>query len=631
LLKRRGKEARQKWLRVLTSVLAWRFPGVDPDRFLTWMYPKVRWFFTTWFFAAFCILLSSAALLVLRNFDEVQRRLPEFYQFFGFQNLLMMSGILIVTKSLHELGHGMMCKHFGGECHEIGFMLLVLTPAMYCNTSDSWILPNKWHRIAIGAAGMYVELVLAGICTWIWFYSQPGWLNHVALNIVFLCSVSTVMFNANPLLRYDGYYMLADLLEIPNLSQKSQLSLINRLRTICLGMDPVPSRFLPERNQSLFAAYSVASFAYRWFVYFSIMWFLTKVFEPYGLEILGYSMIAFSLVGMVLVPAFKLVKFFKAPGRWRQVKKPRLIISLAVGAAILAAIAMIRVPHHIYAPFVVRADQAEYVYVMAPGNVQAIHVQPGQRVEAGTPLITLDDPDMRLSLEQLRGEKYSLTREIEAREKMARTAVEMAREIGKLQAKLASVTKQIELLEANVAKLRIASTTAGVVYPPPEAPRSEDVAQPVAWSRTPLDQENLGALLPQQTLVCVIGEPRRMRAVLLLEQSDVQFVRGDQPVQLILDEFRDLRLGGTVTSISRNQLAELPSELSTTHGGPVGGAPSPSGQERPQLTYFEAFVPLHNLEVPLTPGFRGIAKIRVEQASLGWRLLRLLRTVFYFR
>jgi putative peptide zinc metalloprotease protein len=338
LLKRRGKERRQKWLRVLTSVMAWRFPGVDPDRFLSWLYPKIRWCFSRAFFTLVCLLCGSAALLALRNLDEVQRRLPDFYQFFGFNNLLMMGGILIFTKSLHELGHGLMCKHFGGECHEIGFMLLVLTPAMYCNTSDSWVLPNKWHRIAIGAAGMYVELILAGICAWIWWYSQPGWLNHLSLNIVFLCSVSTVIFNANPLLRYDGYYMLSDLLEIPNLSQKSQLSLINRLRTICLGMDPVPSRFLPERNQSTFALYSVLSFVYRWFVYLSIMWFLTKVFKPYGLEILGYTMIVATLIGIVVVPLYKLAKFFKVPGRWRQVKKPRLIASSIVVLAALTGI-----------------------------------------------------------------------------------------------------------------------------------------------------------------------------------------------------------------------------------------------------------------------------------------------------
>ncbi len=631
LLKRNSKEVRQKWLRVFTSVLAWRFPGVDPDQFLTWLYPKIRWAFSRAFVTCVGLLCASAALLVLRNLDEVQRRLPEFYQFFGFQNMLMMGGILVFTKSFHEMGHGMMCKHFGGECHEIGFMLLVLTPAMYCNTSDSWVLPNKWHRIAIGAAGMYVELILAGICTWIWWYTQPGWLHHLTLNIVFLCSVSTVMFNANPLLRYDGYYMMSDLLEIPNLSQKSQLSLINRLRTICLGMDPVPSRFLPERNQSMFALYSVSSFAYRWFVYFSIMWFLTKIFKPYGLEILGYTMIGMSLIGMIVVPAYKLTKFFKAPGRWRQVKKPRLLASAVVGLIVLAAIACIPLPHYVYAPLVVRPDQAEYVYVTVPGNLRKINVAPGARVEPGRLLVELSDPQLELDIEQLKGQRESLKRQIESRENAARTSTEEARQIGELNAKLISVKHEIELAEQNLARLTVKANTAGVVFPPPDSPGPESGMHQVAWSRTPLDTENLGALLPMQTLVCIIGEPKRMKAVLLLEQSDIQFIQPGQKVQLILDEFRYRRLNGLVENVSRNQLGALPPELSTTHGGPVGGTPSASGAETPQLTYFEATVPLHDLALDLTPGFRGNAKIRVGQASVGWRMLRLLRTVFFFR
>ena len=100
-------------------------------------------------------------------------------------------------------------------------MLLVLTPCLYCNVSDSWMLPNKWHRAWIGAAGMYVEIVIASICTFLWWFSEPGLLNQLCLSTMFVCSVSTMMFNANPLLRYDGYYILADVMEIPNLRQKA--------------------------------------------------------------------------------------------------------------------------------------------------------------------------------------------------------------------------------------------------------------------------------------------------------------------------------------------------------------------------------------------------------------------------
>ena len=163
-----------------------------------------------------------------------------------------------MTKILHEFGHGLSCKHFGGECHEIGVMFLVLTPCLYCNVSDSWMLPNRWHRAAIGAAGMYVELVLASICTFIWWFTEPGPLNYICLNVMFISSVSTVMFNANPLLRYDGYYILSDILEIPNLRQKASTILNRKLGKWCLGLEEPEDPFLPKRKQWLFATYTVA-------------------------------------------------------------------------------------------------------------------------------------------------------------------------------------------------------------------------------------------------------------------------------------------------------------------------------------------------------------------------------------
>ena len=125
-------------------------------------------------------------------------------------------------------------------------MFLVLTPCLYCNVSDSWMLPNRWHRAAIGAAGMYVELVLASICTFIWWFTEPGPLNYICLNVMFISSVSTMMFNANPLLRYDGYYILSDILEIPNLRQKASTILNRKLGKWCLGLEEPEDPFLPQ-------------------------------------------------------------------------------------------------------------------------------------------------------------------------------------------------------------------------------------------------------------------------------------------------------------------------------------------------------------------------------------------------
>ena len=288
LLKRRRERRRKEFLAALSNVLCIRFKGFDPERFLNWLYPLVSWFYTPVAMAA-CILLGLSALtLVTVQFHVFTSRLPAFHEFFSFHNALLLSITLGVTKVLHEFGHGLMCKHFGGECHEMGVMVLVLTPCLYCNVSDSWLLPNKWARAAIGAGGMYVELVLASIATWIWWFSEPGQLlNNLCLNVMFVCSVSTLIFNANPLLRYDGYYILSDLTEIPNLRQKSTAVLSRKMGEWFLGLEQPDDPFLPERNQIFFALYSVAAAIYQWVVVYSILFFLYHVFKPYKLEKIG--------------------------------------------------------------------------------------------------------------------------------------------------------------------------------------------------------------------------------------------------------------------------------------------------------------------------------------------------------
>ena len=345
LRQRRDERVRKQWLSAVSNILCIRFKGFDPERLLNWLYPYFRWFFSPITLALCCLLGLSALLLVAVEFDVFHSKLPEFYQFFNVHNAFLLALVLGVTKVMHEFGHGLACKHFGGECHEMGIMVLVLTPCLYCNVSDSWMLPNKWHRAGIGAAGIYVEVVLASICTFLWWFSEPGLFHNLCLNVMFVCSTSTIIFNANPLLRYDGYYVLADLVEIPNLRQKATTILSRKLGEWCLGLEPPDDPFLPQRNQVFFALYSIAAAAYRWVVAFSICWFLYKLFQSYDLKIVGQCVVLASLWGLLVLPLYQVAKFFYVPGRLEQVKKPRFYASLGVlvaaaaGGAVSAAAA----------------------------------------------------------------------------------------------------------------------------------------------------------------------------------------------------------------------------------------------------------------------------------------------------
>src|SRR5438094_1579128 len=266
----------------ITSILYWKIPVFDPDRILTWMFKYLWWIFTWPFFALSLGLMLAAALHVTVHFQTFYDKLPAYQEFFAFRTMLYLWLSLGVVKVIHEFGHGLSCKAFGGECHELGVLFLCLSPCLYCNVSDSWTLPNKWRRIIISFAGIYVELVIAAIATWVWWYT-PGRpvLNNIALCVMVLCSVSTVVFNANPLMRFDGYYILADWLEIPNLRDRANRLLKNLTCEYALGMEVQPEPYMQPSRQFLFVAYAIVSYVYRWVITFSILYFMYNWLKPY--------------------------------------------------------------------------------------------------------------------------------------------------------------------------------------------------------------------------------------------------------------------------------------------------------------------------------------------------------------
>ena len=350
LLERWTVQRRWEWFQRLTSVLAIRFRGADPTGVLNWLYPRVRWMFSRGFLVLGLLLVLGAAALVAIQIDAVLARLPELSSFLRMQNVLWLAATLAVVKVLHELGHALVCKHFGGECHEIGMMLLVFTPCLYCDVSDSWTWPSRWRRIAVAAAGMGVELVLAAVATFLWWFSQPGWLNQMCLNVMVLCSVSTLVFNGNPLLRYDGYYVLSDLLDAPNLGGQSRALVRQALATFFLGIPVEEALDLPERRRPLLAAYAVASTLYSWCVVGAILLFVYRFLEPKRLEILAAVVAAPAAVGLLSAPAVYLVRLLRDPLVRHRVRRGRLAWSTCLVLAALAALLAIPLPCRVTAP-----------------------------------------------------------------------------------------------------------------------------------------------------------------------------------------------------------------------------------------------------------------------------------------
>jgi putative peptide zinc metalloprotease protein len=610
-----------------------RFKGIDPERFFNFIYPYVRWFFTVPSMICCIILALSALTLVLVQFQTFQTRLPSFQSFFQAQNWMWLAITLCLTKILHELGHGLSCKHFGGECHEIGVMFLVMTPCLYCNVSDSWMLPNRWHRAAIGAAGMYVEIVLASICTFIWWFTEPGPLNWTCLNVMFISSVSTVMFNANPLLRYDGYYILSDLTEIPNLRQKASTILNRKLGKWFLGLEEPEDPFLPKRKQWLFATYTVASAIYRWVVTLSILYFLNKVFEPYGLKILGQIIALGALYGLLVQPLWNVFKFFRVPGRLGKVKRGRMYMSIGLLTAAIAAIALIPLPSHVYCPVEVQARGAESVYVFVGGMLEDLYVKPGDKVTKGQPLAQLSNDEVDISIAKLMGDKETYTAQLEG---LRRASLEDRRasvQVRPVSEALASVNEQLEQAEEDKSKLQLVAPRDGTVLPPPlvENKTQGDVSL-ASWSGSPFDRANRGAFLAPGTKLCEIGEPNRLEARLIIDQDDWGFVHPGQRAEIMLDQSAEYVYVSKVERRGTETVKESPTHLSSLHKGPLPTQMGPDGVARPLTPVFDALVPMpeedpHEL---LRIGLIGRAKITTAPRTIAERLYRYFMRTFNF-
>ncbi len=371
-LRERGRKKKNKeMMGKFANVFALRYRGFDPERILNAILPWFGWMFTVPALLFFLTLLLSSSLLLASQYETVYAKLPTFQQFFAADRWLILALTMAIVKVLHEFGHGLSCKKFGGECHEIGFMLLVFTPCLYCNVSDSWMLPNKWKRVWIGAAGIYVEMILASIAAYVWWFTEQGTtINDLCLNMMFLNVVSTVLVNGNPLLRFDGYYILMDALEIPNLRQKSTEVLKRWFQETCLGLELQDDPFLPTRGRFMFGLFTIASVIYRWVVVFSICWFVIKVLEPYGLQAIGRMVAVVGFAGLVAQPFIQTWKFCRTPGRLSKVKRTPLLITVGIVGAVIAGVCYIPLPHHIDCAFEVRPSEAGAVYAGTPGRIE---------------------------------------------------------------------------------------------------------------------------------------------------------------------------------------------------------------------------------------------------------------------
>ncbi|MBN8626397.1 MAG: HlyD family efflux transporter periplasmic adaptor subunit [Planctomycetes bacterium] len=632
LLQRHAKTRRRQWLQKLMSPLSIRVPGIDPTPLFDRLYPCIRWCFSRTAVAASLCLMATALLLVLVQYDEFQRRLPTFHQFFTPSNMLLLLALTAGIKVLHEFGHGLTCRHFGGECHELGVMLLVFAPCLYCNVSDAWRLPKR-SRVLISAAGIYVELVLASLAVFGWWSSGPGLWNQFCLGTMFVSGVSTLLINGNPLLRYDGYFILSDLVETPNLAEKSTALLRSWLVRFGLGLDDEPEPLAPRRRQGWFALYAVASLAYRVALSYGIFLFLMEWLRPYHLEVVARMFGLMALAGFTVMPAWRCARFFASSARRDRMRRVNVVGSSLAVAILVLVVVFVPLPQRVWGTLEIEPRDVARVYVDVPGRLIAETRQPGAVVESGAILARLENLDLELEVAKLAGRATEYRAQLAALRQQRFHDAQAALRIPELEKSLAAVEELLSERRSELNRLTLIAPRAGVVLPAPEnpTPRSAVLGDLPEWQGLPSDRRNQGATLAEGTLFCQIGDTHEWQAVVAIDQTDVALVHEGQPVAIRFDEHADYVVEAHVAEISRRELAESSQRLSNKAGGELATETDAGGVERPISPTYQARIVLYDPHGLLRIGLRGTARIEVPPASLGSRAVRWLNRTFHFQ
>lgn len=388
LFGRHHKQQAQKWQNRLFSVLSWRFSVMDPERLLQGLLPYAQPFFS-WGGAIVWLFVVLPALFLMGTYwtDLTENTLDHIL---APQNLLLLWILFPILKLFHELGHGLAIKAFGGEVHDIGIMILVLTPVPYVDASAAWGFHDKNKRMIVGAAGMMVELFIAALAFFLWMNIEPGITRTFAYNTILIASVSTLLFNANPLLRFDGYYIFSDFLEIPNLRKRANKYLGYLCERYLFGHQEAQAAPATLSERGWFVSYGVASFFYRILIVVGILLFLLDEFFA-----LGVIFSVFGLVAWVFFPIGKGVKFlFTNPGI-RNVHPRAILITIGLFSLLIVLIAYFPFPYRTTAEGVIWIPDEARVRAGTEGFVDRLVALPGSLVHPGDLLFECSNPDLK--------------------------------------------------------------------------------------------------------------------------------------------------------------------------------------------------------------------------------------------
>ena len=520
----------------LLNPLALKFSICDPDQFLIKLLPLARKLFSKFSAAIWACTIFLGALLAIMNASQLTANFDG--RLFEPFNLLLLILAYPFVKVLHEMGHALATRHWGGEVHEIGVTIMVFMPVPFVDATAAWAFPEKSKRMLVSAMGIMVELFLASIALFVWLNVQPGIVSSIAFNVMLIGGVSTLFFNGNPLLRFDGYYVFQDALEIPNLSARSNQYIAYIVKRYLFGLKNAISPVNTSGERRWFVTYSIASFMYRMFILFFIALLIAKKFL-----VIGVMLVALVMFIQIIKPLYKQINYLFSNSEL-QLQRPRAItISGAVLASTLVIIFMFPVPNLTRAEGVIWPSHNSQVRTEVDGFVQELLVVAGQKVEQGQPIIRLENIYLHTE------EKITKARIQEINAHYSSIVLENYAEAKIMQEELAFLKAELKSIQTQLANLIIKSTADG-------------------YFSLVDDKEINGLFIEKGTLVANIVDHHRTTALVAVSQRDVGLVR--QSVNEV-----DVRLAQQISDIHRAEISrEIPAasnKLPSKALGVMGG------------------------------------------------------------
>ncbi|MEM9166756.1 MAG: PqqD family peptide modification chaperone [Planctomycetota bacterium] len=421
LLRRARDRVVKKAQGQLLGLMYFRVKLFNPDAIISAVEPVLRPILNRWGLLAW---LGLVVFALSRLAPEWERLRNGFEDAIAPSNWAWLAVVFVVAKALHELGHGVICKRFGGQVPEFGIMLLVLVPSPYVDASACWGFSSRWRRIAVGAGGMLFELALASAAALVWIGGTPGELStQLAFNAMLTAGVSTILFNANPLMRFDGYYILSDLLEIPNLMSRSFKMLQYHMQQFVYRVERAEPPTTDAGEGAALTAYGLGALAYRIFLFITI-----TVFVMGKLFAIGLFLAIWTAAAWFIKPVWSFVKWLSSSPMLAEQRGRAVVTSLALFVGVAVVLGLIPMPDVRRGVGVVESTQRSGVFANGEGFLTLAAVKTGERVEAGALIATIDNDELRQRLrlsEAVLAEIESMERQMTAENP---SSVEIARE-----------------------------------------------------------------------------------------------------------------------------------------------------------------------------------------------------------